>query len=270
MDAPSNSSLKRHEMPHTRVLVVNPGDPTYTGHSSIELRELLEHLAGTGTSGQVLTTRGPGCAPHWTAPLALGDDPVAIDQGGTGETTAQDAFNALLPFQAFGDMLYGGLAGVATVLMGNATTQRKFLKSAGNNTTPSDPSWEALTADDIPQLGLSIIQSKTSLASVTPTAGAMAFNLSTHNYQLGTLVGNATTTLSLTGNATCQHFTIFLRQDGTGSGLVTWWSNILWPSGTLPTLTTTAGAVDAFSFLYYPGGQYWPTSIVQNLLLPPS
>lgn len=44
-------------------------------------------------------------------------------------------------------------------------------------------------------------------------------------------------------------FVLFLIQDGTGSRTVNWGSDMKFPGGVLPTLTTTAGAVDIFEFI---------------------
>ena len=46
-----------------------------------------------------------------------------------------------------------------------------------------------------------------------------------------------------------QLFALKLKQDGTGSRAVTWFSTIKWPGGTIPTLTTTAGHSDWFCFI---------------------
>ena len=45
-------------------------------------------------------------------------------------------------------------------------------------------------------------------------------------------------------------------QDGTGSRTATWPASVKWPSGTAPTLTTTASSVDIVSF-YYDGTNYY-------------
>lgn len=44
-------------------------------------------------------------------------------------------------------------------------------------------------------------------------------------------------------------YTLLITQDATGSRLITWSGNWKWPGGTLPTLTTTANAVDIFTFV---------------------
>jgi hypothetical protein len=62
-----------------------------------------------------------------------------------------------------------------------------------------------------------------------------------------------------------QQFTIILHQDAVGSRLITWFGGILWPSGTVPTLTTTAGKRDVFTFKCLAPGQYLGFTAGQNM-----
>ena len=82
-----------------------------------------------------------------------------------------------------------------------------------------------------------------------------------HKFQT-TLGGNRTLAISGVTNPDC--FFLLLKQDGTGSRTVTWWSGIKWPGGSAPTLTTTASKADWFGFLY-DGSNYWATIFGQNL-----
>jgi hypothetical protein len=59
--------------------------------------------------------------------------------------------------------------------------------------------------------------------------------------------------------------TLILKQDGTGSRTVTWWSGILWTAGTTPTLTTTINKYDIFMFLRISSGVYLGFTVGQNL-----
>jgi hypothetical protein len=79
----------------------------------------------------------------------------------------------------------------------------------------------------------------------------------TSNKQKSTLTGNCTFTFT----APSGPCTLLLKlvQDGTGSRTVTWPSTVHWPSGTAPTLTTTASKVDIISF-YYDGTTYFGNS----------
>lgn len=76
----------------------------------------------------------------------------------------------------------------------------------------------------------------------------------TGNFHKSTLTGNCTYTFTAPTGPT----TLVLKviQDGTGSRTVTWPAAVKWPSGTAPTLTTTAAAVDIISF-YFDGTNYY-------------
>lgn len=52
------------------------------------------------------------------------------------------------------------------------------------------------------------------------------------------------------------HVTLFLTQ-GTGSNVVTWSSNVKWPTGIAPALSFEAGATDVFSLITYDHGVTW-------------
>ena len=89
----------------------------------------------------------------------------------------------------------------------------------------------------------------------TATDGAtVTFDLSVSNRQTVTLGGNRI--LALSGDADGVSFVIILKQDGGGSRTVTWWSGIKWPGGTVPTLTTTGGKQDVFTFTRLASGEY--------------
>lgn len=101
------------------------------------------------------------------------------------------------------------------------------------------------TGGSLPTTGLTLTQFSSPIT--TDTDGAtVTFNLATSNWHQVTLGGNRT--LALSNPTIGQQFTIILIQDGTGSRTVTWFSTIKWPSATPPTLTTTAGGIDVFTF----------------------
>ena len=77
------------------------------------------------------------------------------------------------------------------------------------------------------------------------------------------LTGGTLQILTLTGNCTFtfptptagQSFTMFLKQDATGSRTVTWPATVKWPSSTAPTITSTASKGDKYVFTA--DGTYW-------------
>jgi hypothetical protein len=64
--------------------------------------------------------------------------------------------------------------------------------------------------------------------------------------QILTLTGNVTYTFP---TATAgRSFLLIEKQDATGSRTVTWPAAVKWPSGTAPTITSTASRSDLFGF----------------------
>jgi len=89
--------------------------------------------------------------------------------------------------------------------------------------------------------------------------GTITFDMSATNQHKLTLTGNCT--LAVSNVQVGQRFTLFLKQDGTGSRTVTWFSGITWQgSATPPTLTTTLNKVDIISFICYAANSYYGTS----------
>lgn len=98
----------------------------------------------------------------------------------------------------------------------------------------------------------------------TDTDGStVTFALNVSDWHQVTLNGNRT--LAVTGVTVGQQFTIVLIQDGvTGSRTVTWFSGIKWAGGSAPTLTTTAGKADIFTFKCVSGGSFYGFVAGQN------
>jgi len=99
--------------------------------------------------------------------------------------------------------------------------------------------------------------SETVVTNSTAT-GAVSINVQNGNIYNLTLTGNVVFTFTNPAAAT-ESTTIVLRitQDGTGSRTITWPASVRWPSGTAPTLTTTAGAYSKLVFDTIDGGTTW-------------
>jgi len=92
------------------------------------------------------------------------------------------------------------------------------------------------------------------------TSTAITVDLANGTVQKLTLTASATITMP---TATAgKSFVIILAQDGTGSRTVTW-STVVWPSGTAPTITSTASKKDIYSF-FADGTSWYGTTIGQN------
>ena len=95
------------------------------------------------------------------------------------------------------------------------------------------------------------------------TSTAYTINIANGTLQILTLTGNCTYTFP---TATAgKSFTLFQLQDATGSRTVTWPASVKWPSGTAPTITSTASKGDKFVFTA-DGTYWWGSTAGQNYL----
>lgn len=101
----------------------------------------------------------------------------------------------------------------------------------------------------------------------TISTGTLTLDLSTGNVFEVSLNANVTT-LSITNviaTGTAQSFTLVFTADGTPR-TVAWGTSIAWPSGTAPTLTSTSGKKDFFTFYTSTAGTTWyGLTVGQNL-----
>ena len=95
----------------------------------------------------------------------------------------------------------------------------------------------------------------------TPTsaAGVLTLDMSVGNVFEVIATENITTmTVSnppITGKV--GSFTLILKQDATGSRTVVWPAGTVWDSGTPPTISTAANAIDIITFMTLDGGTIW-------------
>ena len=192
-------------------LAVGNGGTGITSFGTGVATALGQNVSGSGgialTTSPVFTTPNLGTPSAVTLtsatglPLSTGvTGTLAIGNGGTGQTTASTAFNALSPLTTLGDTLYGGASGVGTRLGIGSTSQ--VLTVVGGV-----PAWAT------PSGGVTTISfGSTGLTPSTATSGAVSV--------AGTLVianggtgSTSTTYCSLTSNVTG---TLPVANGGTG------------------------------------------------------
>jgi hypothetical protein len=94
-------------------------------------------------------------------------------------------------------------------------------------------------------------------ASATISAGSLTLDLNTAGVFYVALNADITTlTISNTQSVGSSAFTLIFTADGTPRA-VTWGAAVTWSGGTAPTLTSTSGKQDVFTFLTLNGGTNW-------------
>jgi hypothetical protein len=142
VDAASDEDILTYE--------ITTGD--FEWHSASEVKtamslNLVENTALSTWAGTTnITTLGTIGTGTWNATT------IGISKGGTGQTTASAAFNALSPMTTLGDIIYGAASGAGTRLAGNTATTRKFLRQTGDGVNSAAPAWDTLQTGDIPDL----------------------------------------------------------------------------------------------------------------------
>jgi hypothetical protein len=95
------------------------------------------------------------------------------------------------------------------------------------------------------------------LSTIAASGAAETIDLANGNVHDVTMTANCTFTFTSPAAGRARSFTLFARQDGTGSRLATWPVSVVWPGGVTPTLSTAAAAVDVFTFITIDGGAVW-------------
>jgi hypothetical protein len=94
------------------------------------------------------------------------------------------------------------------------------------------------------------------------TGATPNIDLSNGNFVAATLNQNATFTFSNPPTGAWS-FTLFLTNDATPSRTITWPASVKWPSGSLPSRTTTASKTDVYTFYTTNSGTTWFGNLAQ-------
>ena len=138
--------------------------------------------------------------------------PIPITEGGTGQNTQAEAFDAVSPDSTLGDILISNRPtdGSWKTLAGNTVAAKKFLVQTGNGSVSADPSWSQIAATDIPGVTMDgntgVIQNITDAAlnqdstlnihSQASTASQMA------TINIGTSMGGTTPEINIGNSST--------------------------------------------------------------------
>jgi hypothetical protein len=132
------------------------------GFSAVSIGANLSFTGGTlsatggGGGGGVtaVTASAPLASSGGATPDISFTGTLAIANGGTGQTTAVNAFDALAPTTTLGDVIYhDGTDNVR--LAGQTTTTRNFLRQTGTGSLSAAPAWDTVTKTDV---GLSNVE----------------------------------------------------------------------------------------------------------------
>jgi len=113
---------------------------------------------------------------------------------------------------------------------------------------------------DVDITGELVVQSyNETYQSVSSSSNTTTINCETGNVFASTLSENTTFTFTNPpANNTAYGFSLKIVQDASASGYtLTWPTTIDWPNKTIPSLTSTANAIDQFVFYTHDGGSNW-------------
>jgi hypothetical protein len=167
------------------------------------------------------------------------------------------------------DLIYGvagatisaSISGQAWTLLYRAAEARWYIVAEELPILQLDSRYNGLFVSVSKTTGWNITQHYGAIVVPSGTSGTITMDLSLGDWQApAALTGAATFVLS---NPTVgQQFTVILIPGGFA---VTWFTGILWPGGTIPTLTATAGKRDVMTFKCIATGVYLGFVVGQNL-----
>lgn len=173
--------------------------------------------------------------------------PIAVANGGTGQTTASAAFSALSPNTTLGDITYGSGTNTSTRLAGSTSATKTYLTQTGNGTISAAPAWGAIAAADLP-------------AATTSTQGAVQLDSTASDIKaLGTQAAGTSTKAPAADH-------VHPPTGLTSSTVYKQVTSALTPSATINTLgsTVTQTPDSGFTALFPTGVTFAASSVVSE------
>ena len=208
---------------------------TVTGDLAVNGGDITSSAVTFNLLNSTVTTMNLGGA---ATAITMGDATTATTtvRGGTlvGNATTQNLFNTT----------------ATTINLGGAATTINLGPTGGTGAID-------VNRNTIQEATLKFYNETTSAPAIS--AGTLTLDLSAAQVFTVSLNANVTTLTISNTPATASRsigFTLILTADGTAR-TVTWGAAVLWPAGTSPTLTSTNGKKDVFSFVTTDGGTTW-------------
>lgn len=183
---------------------------------------------------------------------------VLVDDLSNAETTIVSLSSGKTAMEAAIDSLETNVAAMQTLLQSDDTTLDTFQEIVNRVKTDS-ATLTSLSALSGPTNSVTQVLTNKTIQNAVITNGyteetfvgntGPAIIISLANGSLQFLTLNDNTSLVFPDLEQGKSFTLFLKQDGTGSRTVTWPGTVAWPGGTTPTMTSTANKSDKFVFV---------------------
>jgi hypothetical protein len=192
--------------------------------------------------GQTSIVIGEACTTG-NAAIAMGR--VSCASADFAHAIGYAAFASANCSQAFG--LYACSTAGSAIAVGYASTA----SHAGSVALGPNIATEKTNTTHVQSL-IAYGQAASKTNAIGSTGGSVTINWDNSNIQTLTLDSDIST-LTKSNPIDGAVYTLFITQGGTGGKTVSWGSDVEWPGGTPPTLSTAAGAVDAVSLVYIAG-----------------
>lgn len=211
-----------------------------------------------GTSGYYLTSGGGSGSPMtWTEPVGVftssANGLVPASGGGTTNFLRADgtwdAPPTTSPGGSSGQVQYnssGSFAGSSNLTFSSNTLSTSYL---------------SVTDGDFYVSTNGVIAPKYTAQSLTASGGTLTIDLSQGNIVVITMTANTTIAYS---NINPGFWTFIVKQNATGGYTLTWNSSTMFVAGQTPAQTTSANAIDIYSFIS--DGTYLYGSFVPNMV----